>query len=303
MRPDWTQSKLVPCRFNLSNNICVDPWVPKQLPLIDCGFLLTYPDEFPIYKAIGHYHDIDLDRIAIGFGLGELIQRIYLHLKLGTVTVVVPTWPMSHVFLDIENIPHQRIEHHNFDQLDFDQLLQQATDSIYISNPNGTNSYVFSQEQIRQLLKVYACVIVDESYMEFARQNQSMIDQVDQHHNLIVLKTLSKSLSMPGLRLGYAVSNPATIKTLQLCRPSCVAHGSTVQLSATAFRLISGHVHRMIDTRNYLEDKYNTIPSNGNYVLFKGPAPVQDGVLTKEIYPGITRMSLFSRDLLPEILL
>jgi histidinol-phosphate/aromatic aminotransferase/cobyric acid decarboxylase-like protein len=303
MRPDWTQTKLVPCRFNLSNNICIDPWVPKQLPLLDCSSLSTYPDEFPIYQTIGRHHDIGLDQIAIGFGLGELIQRIYLHLQLGTVTVVVPTWPMSHVFLDVENISYRLIEHHDFDQLDFNQLLQPPTDSIYISNPNGVNSYMFSQEQIVDLLRVYRYVIVDESYMEFSRSNQSMLNHVEQHHNLIVLKTLSKSLSMPGLRLGYAVSNRDTIKTLQLCRPSCVAHGVTVQLASIAFRLISGHVNRMIDTRNYIEGKYDTIPSNGNYVLFKGPAPVQDGVLVKEVYPGITRMSLFSRDLIPEILI
>lgn len=302
MRPDWTQSKLAPCRFNLSNNICVDPWVPKQLPLVDCGHLTTYPDEFPIYQAIGRYHGVDLDRIAIGFGLGELIQRIYLHLSLNVVTVVVPTWPMSHVFLDIENIPQRHIEHHNFDQLDFDQLLVPPTNTIYISNPNGINSYVFSKEQIHKLLEVYQCVILDESYMEFSQHNHSMIDQIDQYQNLIVLKTLSKSLSMPGLRLGYALANPVVIKTLQLCRPSCVAHGATVQLAAVAFRLIPGHVNRMLDTRCYLENKYNTIPSNGNYVLFNGSAPVQADILTKTVYHNITRMSLFSRDLLPEII-
>lgn len=303
MRPDWTQSKLVPCRFNLSNNICVDPWVPKQLPLLDSSNLSTYPDEFPIYQTISRHHNIGLDQIAIGFGLGELIQRIYLHLPLGLITVVVPTWPMSHVFLDVENIRHRLIEHHDFDQLNFDQLLESPTDSIYISNPNGVNSYIFSQEQIVDLLNVYRYVIVDESYMEFSRSKQSMIDQVNQYQNLIVLKTLSKSLSMPGLRLGYAISNQDTIKILQTCRPSCVAHGATVQLAGTAFRLISGHVNRMIDTRDYIEGKYDTMPSNGNYVLFKGSAPVQDGVLVKEVYPGITRMSLFSRDLIPEILI
>lgn len=302
MRPDWTQSKLVPCRFNLSNNICVDPWVPKQLPLVDCSHLSTYPDEFPIYQALSGYHRLDASHLAIGFGLGELIQRIYLHLDVGTVTVVTPTWPMSHVFLEIEQVSYRCIDHHDFDQLNFELLLQPPTDTIYISNPNGVNSYVFSKEQIQKLLEVYRWVIVDESYMEFSKHQHSMVDSVDQYSNLLVLKTLSKSLSMPGLRLGYVIANTDIVKTLQLCRPSCTAHGTTVLLIESAVRLIPGHVSRMLDTRQYLEEKYDTVSSNGNYVLFRGPAPVQQGVLTKEVAPGVTRMSLFSRDLIPEIL-
>lgn len=302
MRPDWTQSKFTPCRFNLSNNICVDPQLIKQLPQIDHNHLCLYPDEYPIYQSLDKLHQVSMSQIAIGLGLGELIQRIYLHIDVGTVTVVTPTWPMSHVFLTIEHIPYRCVNYHNFDQLDFELLTKPPTDSIYISNPNGVNSHVFSKDQIAQLLGVYRWVIVDESYMEFSKHQHSMIDQIGQHKNLLILKTLSKSLSMPGLRLGYALSHADVIQQLQLCRPSCVAHGVTVQLIEHAVRLIPEHVSRMLDTRRYIEERYNTISSNGNYVLFRGSAPVQPDVLTKAVAPGITRMSLFAPELIPSIL-
>lgn len=303
MRPDWTELRTPDYKFNLSNNICVDTWVPTQFPQIDYSLAGVYPDEVPIYRAISLYHNVDIRNIAVGFGLGELIQRIYLHLDIGTVTVVTPTWSMSHIFLDIEQIPHRTVDHINFNQLEFDQLITNPTDTIYLASPNGINSYVFTRQQIQELLRTYSLVIIDESYMEFANVNESMIEQQDQYGNLIILKTLSKSLSMPGLRLGYAIANSNIIRTLQLCRPSCVTNTMTLQLAEFAFKLIPNHVSRMIDTRVYLESTYATIPSNGNYVLFNGSAPVQQGVLTKEVAAGITRMSLFSLDLADQILL
>lgn len=302
MRPNWTKSRTPDCKFNLSNNICVDTVIPLQLPQVDYSQMEAYPDELPIYRAICQYHNVSINNVALGFGLGELIQRIYLHLGVGTVTVVTPTWPMSHVFLEIENIPYRCVEHHNFNQLNFTQLIANPSDTIYLASPNGVNSYVFARQQIKELLQVYRWVIVDEAYMEFSKDNQSMIDYVDQYENLIILKTLSKSLAMPGFRLGYAIANTEVVKLLQLCRPSCVAHAATLQLANTAFNLIPDHVGRMIETRQYIEQQYPTISSNGNYVLFQGSAPTREGVLTKEVAPGITRMSLFSIDLAPEIL-
>lgn len=302
MRPDWTQLRTPNCRFDLSNNVCIDTWVRTQFPQIDYTLTGTYPDELPIYRAISQYHNTDIKQIAVGFGLGELIQRIYLHLEVGTVTVVTPTWPMSYIFLDVEKIPYRRVDHINFNQLEFDQLISDPTDTIYLATPNGINSYVFTRQQIQALLKVYRLVILDESYMEFANINESMIGQQDQYSNLIILKTLSKSLSMPGLRLGYAIASSNIIDALQLCRPSCVSNTMTLQLAETAFNLIPEHVSRMLLARNYFDSVYDTIPSNGNYVLFNGPAPVQEGILTKEVALGINRMSLFSLDLIDKIL-
>lgn len=302
-RPDWTKSKTSECKFNLSNNTCIDTTIPNQLPQIDYSQMAAYPDELPIYQAICQYHNISINNVILGFGLGEILQRIYLHLDVGTVTVVTPTWAMSYIFLEIENIPHRCVEYYNFNQLDFEQLINHPSDTIYLASPNGINSHVFTQSQIQELLKVYKWVILDEAYMEFSKNNYSMINRIDQYRNLIILKTLSKSLAMPGLRLGYAISTPKVIELLQLCRPSCVSHTATVQVAKTAFSLIPAHISRMQETREYIEKRYSTIPSNGNYVLFNGTAPVQDGILTKEVAPGITRMSLFSMDLVPEILL
>lgn len=297
MRPDWTKPKYSDIKYNLSNNICIDTQL--TLPVVDMSAIGAYPDEYPIYIALGKYHNVPVENIAIGLGLGELIQRIYLHLNVGQVTVVTPTWPMAEIFLKIENINYRNIEYTYFNQLDFNLLLTNTTDTIYLANPNGINGTMFSQEQIMLLLDKYKLVIVDEAYMDFA--NQSMIDYLLSYSNLLILKTCSKSIALPGIRLGYCLGPANVIAQLQLVRPSCVAHGATVELAPLALVEISAHVTRMLDTKQYLESRYNTVHSYGNYVLFQDLPPIKDNVAVKEVYPGIYRMALFNKELVTEI--
>jgi histidinol-phosphate aminotransferase len=299
MRPDWTKSKYTDIKYNLSNNICIDTQL--VLPTIDTAILNTYPDEYPIYIALSQHHGIPVENIAIGLGLGELLQRIYIHLDLGKVTILSPTWPMAEIFLKIENVDHRMLTYSDFNQFNFNLLLTETTDSIYLANPNGVNGTMFTREQIMLLLEKYNLVILDEAYMDFA--DQSMIDQLLNNPNLLILKTFSKSIASPGMRLGYCLGSYEIISKLQLVRPSCVAHGSTVVLTPLALKEMPNHITRMLATKKYLESNYNTIPSHSNYVLFQTIPQIKDNVIVKEVHPGIYRMALFNQELLTEIFL
>lgn len=278
MRPDHTQFKYTDIKYNLSNNICIDNQL--KLPTIDYK-LNTYPDEFNVYYALGTYYNISLENICIGYGLGELIQRIYLHLDIKSVNVIRPTWPMSHIFLDIYNIK-----------------IDENSDVLYIANPNGVDGSVLRKEQIIELLNKYRLVILDEAYMDFS--GHSMINYIKDYDNLIILKTFSKSLAMPGLRFGYCFANKKYIDILQLTRPSCVATSFTVELVPKLLPKIQSHVARMKETKYILVRDYNAIDTSANFVLFKNKPNIKNNVSIKEIN-NMYRMSLFSLDLLGEI--
>lgn len=283
MRPNWIIEKSTDYRYNLSNNICVD--TKLEIPQLDISSLNTYPDEFPIYKALEEYHKVPMKYIAIGYGLGELIQRIYLHCIVGEITVISPTWAMAEVFLDVYNIPYN---------------LGGDSKTLYISNPNGMTGVLHDRRSIVEVLNRYELVILDEAYMDFA--NESMIPELHKYPNLLILKTLSKSLPCPGIRLGYCLGHEDIINKLQVTRPSCVTHGITANLVPKLLKYIPEHVDRMLETRSIIVKNHRGVDCHGNFVFFNERPNIHNDILIRKINDRY-RMSLFNKELIPEIFL
>ncbi|MEO0768225.1 MAG: threonine-phosphate decarboxylase CobD [Cyanobacteria bacterium J06649_4] len=89
-----------------------------------------------------------------------------------------------------------------------------------LNNPHNPTGALFSREMVRAVSDQFALVIVDEAFMDFlpAAREQSVIDWVCDCPNLVVLRSLTKFYSMPGIRLGYAVAQPDTIRRWQQWR-------------------------------------------------------------------------------------
>ncbi len=95
-------------------------------------------------------------------------------------------------------------------------LVAHRPQVIFLANPNNPTGTLTPRDRIRQLLtatQVEALVVVDECYFDFC--GESVIDLLPDAPNLLILRSLSKSGSMAGLRFGYAVGHRKTIETLE----------------------------------------------------------------------------------------
>ena len=111
--------------------------------------------------------------------------------------------------------------------------------------------------------------------------------------NLIVLKTLSKSIAVAGIRLGYAISNEEIINELQLTRPSGVPSCIVAPILPDLFELIPDHVKRMLKARNFLEATTECIPSQGNFVILKElPEGFENHFIVRTLSENTYRMAL-----------
>ena len=81
---------------------------------------------------------------------------------------------------------------------------------LLLNNPHNPTGQLFDRETILPLLSQFALVVVDEAFMDFlpAEQQQSLIPIVQDYENLVILRSLTKFYSLPGLRLGYCVAHP-----------------------------------------------------------------------------------------------
>ncbi|MBD2778807.1 threonine-phosphate decarboxylase CobD [Iningainema tapete] len=96
----------------------------------------------------------------------------------------------------------------------------QNSQGLLLNNPHNPTGILFSREVIIPHLKEFALVVVDEAFMDFLppNQEQSLIGLVQEYPNLVILRSLTKFYSLPGLRLGYAISHPNRLRTWQSWR-------------------------------------------------------------------------------------
>ncbi|RUR84886.1 threonine-phosphate decarboxylase CobD [Chlorogloeopsis fritschii PCC 9212] len=91
---------------------------------------------------------------------------------------------------------------------------------LLLNNPHNPTGKLFSREAILPYLDEFGLVVVDEAFMDFlpACEEQSLIGVVQKYPNLVILRSLTKFYSLPGLRLGYAIAHPDRLQRWQSWR-------------------------------------------------------------------------------------
>jgi len=92
--------------------------------------------------------------------------------------------------------------------LDLEKFLlnSKKTDILYLDTPNNPTGFQFPRKDLEKLIREFdGLIIIDEAYVEFS--DYSVIEMTKKNNNLIVLRTLSKSFGLAGLRIGYFVAN------------------------------------------------------------------------------------------------
>ena len=108
--------------------------------------------------------------------------------------------------------------------LTIEQLQSQAADQgrcgLLLNNPHNPTGQLYSIESLLPLLEQFALVVLDEAFMDFLPidRQQSLIDRVVDFPNLVILRSLTKFYSLPGLRLGYALAHPDRLDRWQQWR-------------------------------------------------------------------------------------
>jgi len=197
--------------------------------------VVAYPD--PAYGslrgAIAQHHQISSDYILPGNGAAELLtwaardfsEQAQLCFQLS------PNFSDYDRALRAFNVPTQNIPlltASGWQLQNWDRLLLKAIPKgmkarncgILLNNPHNPTGALFAKAQVRALAAQFGLVIVDEAFMDFLppERSQSVIEWVGDLPNLVVLRSLTKFYSMPGIRLGYAIAQPSVLQRWQQWR-------------------------------------------------------------------------------------
>lgn len=297
-RPDWFSGDNNDMRLPLHNNVCIDSSLQQKtqdlLQLFDARELYSYAEQYNIYKIISDYHEVPIKNISIGLGATEIINRLIYLAKDERVVIVSPTFEMVEVYCKMYSVDYINKNYIDFNIFNIDQIPSGCV--VYIANPNGNNGHTFNRGEIINLIKKSKQVLLDESYIDYSIK-PSFLESIDKYSNLVIINTLSKSLGLAGIRCGYCFSTTETIKLIQNIRMNYVATGMTEYLVKNLIYEIQGTVDRMIDAREYLEQKFDSIPSAGNYCLLRGCQEKFSFCKYKNVGDDIIRVTLADKEI------
>lgn len=153
---------------------------------------------------------------------------------------------------------------------------------LIINNPHNPTGYLFSRASLRPILEQFSLVVVDEAFMDFVGPHpaESVAKWVLEFPNLVVIGSLTKFYSFPGLRLGYAIAHPDRLRTWQSWRDPWSVNTLAVAAAIASlqdFEFQQRTWNWLPEARSQLLDGLQKIPKlqpiNGaaNFLLVRSP--------------------------------
>ena len=176
-----------------------------------------YPDPTAseLVEALADFHNVSKDQIFVGVGSDDVLGMAFMTFFNSDKNILFPdiTYSFYPVWAQLLKIPYETIPLKDDFTIDINDYMK-PNGGIVIANPNAPTSILLDKSSIIAILENNkdSVVIIDEAYIDFAEEGASVIDLIDRFDNLLVVRTFSKSRSLAGLRVGYAVSNPKIIK-------------------------------------------------------------------------------------------
>jgi len=254
----------------------------EALRSINPDVLRRYPSPFAeeFRQKAATLFSVDPDWILIGNGSDELLTIL---LRSATdsersVAYPVPTYVLYRTLAKIQSAPIAEIPFDDTYTLPADNLAKASAALTIVASPNSPSGNRIPNDALANLAaKLKGILVIDEAYVEFSEGNA--LPLIKRFENVIVLRTLSKSHSLAGLRLGLAIANPSLIDVLAKVKDSynvdvVSAHVGAAAICDTAHTRTN--VKRVCASRERLSKKLSEIgfrvwPSDANFILTRPP--------------------------------
>jgi histidinol-phosphate aminotransferase len=258
------------------------PQVLAALANLDNVHIYPDPENRRLRRLLAAYHGISEDSIVVGAGEDELLDLIMrVFVTPGDVLLNCPPTFGMYAFdgalyqARVVNVPRKA----DF-SLDIEAIEQavprEQPKLLFLANPNNPDGGVIDVKIIERLLALPLVLVMDEAYIHFAEGVPSLMAQVKERENLIVLRTFSKWAGLAGLRVGYGVFPAALVPVLMKAKqPYTVSVAAETAACATIEQAaaLSQRTQQILNERRRLTDALRRIawlrvyPSQSNFVL------------------------------------
>lgn len=193
------------------------PGVAAVIKGFDYDILRRYPDQnvSALVSALAGHHGLDREQVFVGVGSDDVLAMSFLTCFNSGKPILFPdiTYSFYDVWADLYRIPYEdQPLDENFCIRKEDYIRENG--GIILANPNAPTGVASERSVYEEIIRANpdSVVIIDEAYVDFG--GESCVPLIGKYDNLLVMQTFSKSRSMAGLRIGYAMGSKKLIKYL-----------------------------------------------------------------------------------------
>ncbi|MCF1713443.1 histidinol-phosphate aminotransferase family protein [Flavihumibacter sp. RY-1] len=239
-------------------------------------------------KQLADYYGVTTDHLLLTPGSGEALNLLARHYSKGNLVTATPTFGIlpntaKKIGVQVKEIPLDGQQVHDLEA--FSKAIDPDTAQVYICNPANPTGTVLHPDKLRAFCEEASkktVVTIDEAYIDFldAPYNESMLSLVKKgNKNIVIIRTFSKIHAMAGMRVGFILADPSTIKSLQenyfgnsnFCMSALSLTAAMASLKDTSHSIQSKKLNAA--ARQYTEDAlkrsgFTVIPSYTNFIFF-----------------------------------
>ena len=247
--------------------------------------LRLYPDpqSTALRTALANYHGVAPEQVFVGNGSDEVLAHAFAALLKQNAPLLFPdvTYSFYPVYCGLLGITYQTVPLDAGMRLNIDDYLGQGG-AIIIANPNAPTGIALTRAQVARLAAERSDVpiVIDEAYVDFGAE--TAVPLIRDYPNLLIVQTMSKSRSLAGLRVGYAVGDAGLIAALTRVKDSFNSYplGRPAQAGAIAaledeayFQQTRSAImrNRGILTGLLAQLGFEVLPSSANFVFARHP--------------------------------
>ncbi len=271
------------------------PAVSNILKNIHPDILKIYPpaDAISVREATAKLLNINPEEVIVGNGSDDILTMVHrLSLEQGTNScAMAPTYTLYRTLAKLQGA--------ELNELDFapdykisQEFLQNNAPLKLLPNPNAPTGTLINKEDIKKLCELsQGIVVIDEAYIDFAPDNASAVDLINQYSNLLICRTLSKSYSLAGLRLGLGIANAELISQMHKIRDSYNVDIISQLIATEALNdsaWMKTNAKKIIKTRMFLDEEltkrnWQTIKSHTNFIFCQPPKNISANLVYKHL--------------------
>lgn len=237
------------------------------------------PDATVLKQAIAKQQNVDVSQVFVGNGSDEVLAHIFKAFFIQQEPILYPdiTYSFYPVYSQFFGVQTKQIPLNEKFEIDISDY-EQENGGIIITNPNAPTSIALGLDKIEQVLKANPnrVIVIDEAYVDFGAE--SAVELISRYENLVVCQTTSKSRSLAGLRVGFAIAQAHLIAALEAVKNSFNSYPIdrfAIAAAVASFEdqdYFQEQCEKVIASReklvaNLTELGFNVLPSKANFIF------------------------------------
>lgn len=257
----------------------------KAMARLSPEYLSMYPEEIKLTEMYAKAIGLSYDNVTLTDG--SVVAMGYVVKVFGEpgkkLVCVTPTFGMYKVYADMSCLTTDFVHYEDDYTFDIQKLIDRIDDNtslVSLVNPSMPIGNAYPIEEIRRVVEAAkqhnAMVIIDEAYYYF--YDHSAIELLKEYDNIVIIRTFSKMLSMPGLRIGAIIGSKENVQYIKNYKPhytvNAVAIAFAEEMVANYDRVLAELKEKFLGGKERLlklldEAKYSYVPTEGCFICIR----------------------------------